>query len=143
MAVELEHSFSSEKRPDETYAAILDLQQLVACVEGGRVLERIGPESVQAEILVKMGAMALTYTGTVQVVEQDPAARRVAMSVRSREVNGQGYANADIVFRLAGGGGTIETKAQITGKAASMGDGVMVGVLDGLISDFSRKLAQL
>lgn len=40
-------------------------------------------------------------------------------------------------------GGTIKTKAQITGKAASMGEGVVVGVLDGLITDFTQKLGQI
>ena len=65
------------------------------------------------------------------------------MSVKSREAGGQGHANADVLFQLADGGGTIHTKAQITGKAASMGEGVMVGVLDALITDFSGKLSQL
>ena len=43
----------------------------------------------------------------------------------------------------ADGGGKIHTGAQITGKAASMGEGIMVSVLDALISDFSGKLAHL
>ena len=41
------------------------------------------------------------------------------------------------------GGGTLHTHAQITGKAASMGEGVVAGVLDGLIKDFTGKLAAL
>lgn len=41
------------------------------------------------------------------------------------------------------GGGVIHTNAQITGKAASMGEGVMVGVLDALIKDFTSKLGQI
>jgi uncharacterized protein len=45
------------------------------------------------------------------------------------------------VFVLTDGGGTIHTNAQITGKAASMGEGVVVGVLDALIGNFSGKLA--
>jgi carbon monoxide dehydrogenase subunit G len=44
---------------------------------------------------------------------------------------------------LADGGGTIDTDAQITGKAASMGEGVVAGVLDALITDFAGKLARL
>ena len=67
----------------------------------------------------------------------------VLMRVKSREAGGQGHANADVSFALADGGGTIHTNAQITGKAASMGEGVMVGVLDALISDFSGKLSAL
>ena len=48
-----------------------------------------------------------------------------------------------MTFAVKDGGGTIHTNAQITGKAASMGEGVMVGVLDALINDFTSKLEQL
>ena len=141
--VELDHSFTTGKPIGETWDAILDLDRLIPCVEGGRVLERTGPESARAEIKVKMGAMSLTFTGTVEVVEQDPAEHRAVMQVKSREAGGQGYANADVTFALADGGGTIHTAAQITGKAASMGEGVVVSVLDAMIKDFTGKLATI
>jgi carbon monoxide dehydrogenase subunit G len=143
MAVELDHSFSTSRPIDESYTAILDLERLVPCVEGGSVIERTGPDSVKAEIKVKMGAMSMTFTGTVEVVEQDATAHRAVLSVKSREAGGQGHANATVVFALNDGGGTIHTNAQITGKAASMGEGVVVGVLDALIKDFAGKLAAL
>ncbi|HEY7455504.1 MAG TPA: SRPBCC family protein [Thermoleophilaceae bacterium] len=141
--VELDHSFTSDKPVDETWDAILDLERLIPCVEGGRVLERTAPESAKAEIKVKMGAMSMTFTGTVEVVEQDAAEHRAVMQVKSKEAGGQGYANADVTFALSNGGGTIHTAAQITGKAASMGEGVVVSVLDALIKDFTGKLAHI
>ena len=141
--IELDHSFTSAKPVDETWEAILDLERLVPCVEGGSVLERTGPDAVKAEIKVKMGAMSMTFTGTVEVIEQDPAEHRAVMQVKSREAGGQGYANADVTFVVADGGGTIHTAAQISGKAASMGEGVVVSVLDALIKDFTGKLANI
>ena len=143
MAVQLEHPFTMSKPIDESFATITDLEQVVPCVEGGRVLERTDDDAVQAEIVVKMGAMSLTFTGTVEVTEKDPEAHRAVMSVKSREKGGQGHANATVVFALADGGGTVSTNAQITGKAASMGEGVVAGVLDALITDFTGKLAKL
>lgn len=80
--------------------------------------------------------------GTVEVVEQDAAAHRAVLRVKAREVGGQGHANADVTFQLNNGGGTVHTSAQITGKAASMGEGVVIGVLDGLITDFTSKLGE-
>lgn len=141
--VELDHEFSTGKPLEENWTAILDLERLVPCVEGGSVLEKTDPESVKAEIKVKMGAMSMKFKGTVSVVEQDAAAHRAVMRVKSREAGGQGYANADVTFALSNGGGTIHTAAQITGKAASMGEGVMVSVLDALIADFTQKLANI
>jgi carbon monoxide dehydrogenase subunit G len=141
--VELDHPFSTDKPLDESWQAILDLERVVPCVEGGKVIEKTGPESVKAEIRVKMGAMSLTYAGTVTVIEQDPEAHRAVMQVKSRETRGQGHANADVTFSLSDGGGTIHTAAQITGKAASMGEGVMVSVLDAMIRNFTEKLSAL
>src|SRR4029079_17822336 len=113
------------------------------CVEGGRVIEMQDPSTAKAEIKVTMGAMSMKFTGTVAVVERDDEAHRAVLQIKSREAGGQGFANADVVFSLNNDGGTIHTAAQITGKAASMGEGVVVSVLDALIKDFSQKLAMI
>jgi carbon monoxide dehydrogenase subunit G len=143
MAVDLDHPFSMSHSVDENFAAVTDLERVVPCVEGGRVVERTGDDAVRAEIVVRMGAMSLTFAGTVEIAEKDAGARRAVMSVKSREVGGQGHANATATFAIDDGGGTIHTHAQITGKAASMGEGVTAGVLDALIKDFTFKLARL
>jgi len=141
--VELDHSFSNGKPIEQNWDTILDLQRLIPCVEGGSVIEMTGPETARAQIKVKMGAMGLTYAGTVAVLEQDPEAHRAVLQVKSREAGGQGHANADVTFALSDGGGTIHTAAQITGKAASMGEGVVQNVLDALINNFIENLAAL
>jgi uncharacterized protein len=141
--VELDHSFTNGKPIEQNWETIHDLEKLVSCVEGGSVTEATSPESVKAQIKVKMGAMGLTYAGTVSLLEQDPEAHRAVLQVKSREAGGQGHANADVTFALSDGGGTIHTAAQITGKAASMGEGVVQNVLDALINNFTERLAAL
>jgi carbon monoxide dehydrogenase subunit G len=143
MATELDHSFTTTKPVDENFAAVTDLERVIPCVDGGRVVEASGPDAVKAEIVLKMGAMSMKFTGTVEIIEKDEAAHRAVMRVKSKEAGGQGHANADVTFQLADGGGEIHTSAQITGKAASMGEGVVVGVLDALITDFTSKLGEL
>jgi carbon monoxide dehydrogenase subunit G len=143
MAVELDHPFSTSKPIDESFAAITDLERVVPAVEGGSVLERTSEDSVRAEIVVKMGAMSMKFTGTVEVTEKDEADHRAVLTVKSREAGGQGYANATVTFALQDGGGTIHTNAQITGKAASMGEGVVAGVLDALIKDFTTRVGDI
>jgi carbon monoxide dehydrogenase subunit G len=143
MAVELDHPFSTAKPLDESYAAILDLERVVPAVQGGSVLERTSEDSAKAEIVVKMGAMSMKFTGTVEITEKDETAHRAVLTVKSREAGGQGHANATVTFDLDDGGGTIHTNAQITGKAASMGEGVVAGVLDALIKDFTTRLGDI
>jgi uncharacterized protein len=143
MAVDLDHSFATADDVEQTFAGIVDLERVIPLVEGGTVTEKTGPDSVNAEILVTMGAMSMTFKGTVEIVEKDDAAHRAVMRVKSKEEGGSGYANADITFALSDGQGTLHTHAQISGKAASMGEGVVAGVLDALIADFTGKLSTL
>ena len=143
MATELEHSFTTAKPIDESFAAVTDLERVIPAVEGGRVTEFTGDDSVKAEIDVAMGAMSMKFVGTVEVVEKDPTAHRAVLRVRSKETGGQGHANADVTFQLTEGGGAIHPAAQITGKPASMGEGVVVGVLDALITDFTTKIGEV
>jgi carbon monoxide dehydrogenase subunit G len=128
MAVDLDHSFTMSGTTDENFAKVTDLELVVPCVEGGTVLEKTGDDSVKAEIVVRMGAMSLKFTGSVEITEKDATAHRAVMTVKSREAGGQGHANAT---------------AEFTGKAASMGEGVVQGVLDAMIQDFTGKLSRL
>ena len=107
------------------------------------MLERTGDDSANAEIKVKMGAMSMTFTGTVEVIEQDDAAHRAVMRSSPARPAGRATRTRTSRSRSHDGGGTIHTAAQITGKAASMGEGVVVSVLDALIKDFTGKLANI
>jgi len=141
--VELNHRFETGGDTAHNWDAILDLDRLIPCVEGGKVLERESDEKAKAEIKVKMGAMSMTFRGTVEVASRDDDARTAVFAVRSKDTGGSGYANADVTFALNDGGGDINTKATINGKAASMGEGVVQTVLDAMIKDFTTKLAKL
>ncbi len=137
--VELDQSFTTEKSIEASWALVLDLERLVPCVQGGKVLEKTSEDEVKAEIRVKMGAMSMRFNGTVSIVERDADAHHALLRVKSREVGGSGHANADVTFTLADGGGSIHTAAQITGKAASMGQGTIATVLEALIKDFTER----
>lgn len=139
--IELDHTFTRAGSAEENYQLILDLDRLISCVEGGRVLEHVGPDRIGAEIRARMGSMAMTFAGTVDVTERDPAARSTLLTVRSSEVGGPGRADAQVRLTADDGGGTIHTAATITGKAASMGEGVVGAVIDALIEDFAAKLS--
>src|SRR3954452_6708135 len=139
--VELDHTFETGKPADYNLEAVTDLDRVIPCVEGGSVVERPSPEEAKAEIKVRMGAMSMPFRGTVTVVEKD--GHRALLRVKSRDAGGSGYANADVTFDVGDGGGKLHTAAQISGKAASMGEGVVQSVLDALIKDFTTKLRQI
>ena len=77
---ELDHSFSTGYHRE----AVVALDRLIPCVGGGSALERTGPDSVEAEIKVTLGAMSMTFRGTVEVTERDLAAYRAVHRLKSR-----------------------------------------------------------
>jgi uncharacterized protein len=140
--VQLDQPFTTTKPIEDSWDLVLDLDRLVPCVQGGSVLETTSPDEVKAEIKVKMGAMSMKFRGTVTIVERDADAHRALLRVKSRETGGSGHANADVTFTLQAGGGSIHTEAQITGKAASMGEGTVATVLEALIKDFTQRFVE-
>ena len=84
MATELDHSFATTRPIDESLAVVTDLERVVPCVDGGRVIEVVDPDTVKAEITLTMGAMSMNFTGTVEVAERDEAAHRAASNSASR-----------------------------------------------------------
>lgn len=139
--VEVDQPITSDKSIEDNWKLVLDLDRLVPCVQGGTVKEKISDEEVKAEIRIKMGAMSMRFAGTVSIVEQDASAHTALLRVKSREVGGSGHANADVTFTLSDGGGNLHTAAQVTGKAASMGEGTVATVLEALIKDFVSNFA--
>ena len=99
MAVDLDHSFTTSKPIDESFAGDHRPRARRPVRRGRqRAREDGSDDSVKAEIMVKMGAMSMTFTGTVEVTEKDDAAHRAVLTVKSREAGGQGHANATVTF---------------------------------------------
>ena len=126
--------------PDHVWSVISDLNTLVPCVPGARVTSADGPDSVKAQIDVRMGAMGMTFSGPVQIESADPASRTVRLKANTREVLGQSNATGDVTISVGNGQGTINAIANVSGKAASMGEGTMVTVLTQLVRSFSANV---
>jgi carbon monoxide dehydrogenase subunit G len=126
---------------EQAWRAINDLDTLVPCVPGARVKSVDGPQAVRAEIDVRMGAMGMTFTGPVRIASSDAAGRTVAIKADTRETLGQSYATGDITISVDGGEVKIVAVANVGGKAAGMGEGVIVNVLTNLVRSFSTNLA--
>jgi len=125
---------------DHAWSVINDLSALVPCVPGACVKSIDGSRAVKAEIEVRMGAMGMTFTGPVKIDSTDAGTRTVTIKANTREKLGQSYATGDITICLGDGDGTIDAIANVGGKAAGMGEGVIVNVLTDLVRSFSANL---
>jgi uncharacterized protein len=94
-----------------------------------------------------VGPMSMTYRGQVEIAERDDEAHRAVMKARAKEARGQGTADADVVMQLRGENGrtsaTVTTEVELSGKAATMGQGVLQDVAGRLVDTFAKNLAAM
>jgi carbon monoxide dehydrogenase subunit G len=128
--------------PDTVWSIVSDLNKLVPCVPGARVVSADSPESVKAEIEVKMGSMGMKFTGPVTIESADAGSKTVKIKANTKEAGGQSNAAGDVTISVGGGSGTINAVANVTGKAGSMGEGTVVAVLTQLVKQFSANVGK-
>jgi uncharacterized protein len=122
------------------WAIISDLNKLVPCVPGARVVSADSPTAVKAEIEVKMGSMGMKFVGPVTIESSDAGSQTVKIKAKTTEAGGQSAANGDVTISVGGGSGRVNAVANVNGKAASMGEGTVVAVLTQLVKQFAAKL---
>lgn len=141
MATQLQESFSVSN-PDHAWGIVSDINKLVPCVPGAKVVSAESPTKANAEIAVNMGSMAMQFAGPVEIVEQDGGARRAVIKAQAKEKGGQSNADGTVTITIGGDGGTVEGTANVSGKAASMGEGTIQAVLQQLVKQFTANLAK-
>src|SRR3954471_23524652 len=124
-----ENRFDVRAPIQSVWDAVLDVERVAPTVPGATVLEQTGENAYKVAIRIKVGPMSMTYRGEVEIAERDDAAHRAVMKARAKESRGQGTADADVVMVLDGADGrtsaTVVTEVQLSGKVATMGQGVL------------------
>ncbi|MEA2231970.1 MAG: uncharacterized protein QOD83_1786 [Solirubrobacteraceae bacterium] len=141
MATQLKESFTVSN-PDQAWDVISDVNKLIPCVPGAKVVSADSPTKGKAEIDVQMGSMGMKFSGPVEIVEQDAGSRRAVIKANAKEAGGQSNADGTVTITIAGDGGTVDATANVSGKAASMGEGTVQAVLQQLIKQFTGNLAK-
>jgi carbon monoxide dehydrogenase subunit G len=131
----------------EVWDAVLDVERVAPTVPGAQVLDRVSDDAYQVAIKVKVGPMSMTYRGEVEITERDELAHRAVMKARAKESRGQGTADADVTMSLesrnGGTSATVTTDVQLSGKVATMGQGVLQDVSRRLVETFAANLATM
>jgi carbon monoxide dehydrogenase subunit G len=127
---------------DHAWSIVSDLNKLVPCVPGARVVSADSPSAVKAEIAVKMGSMGMKFSGPVTIESTDAGSKTVKIKANTREAAGQSNAAGDVTISVGGGSGKVDAVANVSGKAASMGEGTVVAVLTQLVKQFTANLAK-
>ena len=130
------------------WEALNDPEILKSCIPGCQSLEKVGDNSLQAVAKVKVGPVAATFKGKVDLLDLDPP--------NGYRISGEGEGG---VAGFAKGGATVklsdiptgtklayDVEAQVGGKLAQLGarliDGVAKKMADPFFSDFAAAVAK-
>ena len=136
--MELNHTFTVPASVADTWQTFEDIESVAGCFPGATVTEVDGND-FKGTCKVKLGPIALVYTGTGTFLEKDEAARRFVIEAKGKDKRGNGTAGATVTATFAEEAPEstrvdVQTDLAITGKPAQFGRGV--------IEDISNKLLQ-
>jgi uncharacterized protein len=148
--MELTHTFTVPTAIDATWDHFQDIGALAECFPGAQVTSvgetDDGAPAFAGTCKVKLGPIALLYTGSGSFVDRDEKAHRFVVEAKGKDKRGNGTAGATVTLTMqpAGEGTSIEvvTDLAITGKPAQFGRGVMQDVSDKLLGQFVACLEQ-
>jgi uncharacterized protein len=139
-------AFSVPASGAQVWAYLLDVQRVARCLPGAELTEVVDDKNFKGRVKVKLGAMDLSFAGTVTVVEMDDAGGRAVMKASGREEKGKGQAEATVTATITeGDAGTdirIVQDIQMSGPVAQFGRGLIDDVAGTLIQQFAACMKQ-
>lgn len=137
--MDLTHRFSVPASADEAWTAFANLERLAPCFPGATITS-IDGDDFAGSVKIKLGPIALVYTGTGRYVAKDAGSRKLVIEARGKDKRGNGTATAIVsaAFLQSGEQTDVEvtTDLSITGKPAQFGRGVISDVSDKLLDQF-------
>ena len=142
--MKIHSGFAVDAPPDQVFAYLLDVSQVVGCVPGAELAEVIDNDTFRGKLKIKVGAVQVTYQGMAHIVETEEGDDRVTVRLEAsgKEVGGQGAVRATMALTVAAadGGGSqvdIDTDFTVTGKIAQFGRGVIEDVSKRLVGQMA------
>ena len=138
--------FEVSQPVDKVWQFFGDIPRVAACLPGAQITERLGEDSYQGRVAVRMGPVRLQFAGTADITERDEAAKRIVVHATGAEERGRGQASMTVTATLSpAGGGTkvaVSQDLQLAGAAAQYGRGMIADVTSVLMRDFAANMAR-
>jgi uncharacterized protein len=135
----IDNEFRATAPVQELWAFLLDVERIAPCMPGAELTEIVDERTWKGRVSMRLGPVAMSFTGTVTMQDRDDAAHRVVLAAKGMEQRGRGAANATVTSWLEpadDGTSVVKMRADIalTGAAAQLSRG--------LLPEVSRQLTQ-
>ena len=143
--MDLNHTFTVPIGIEEAWTAFNDLEGIAPCFPGA-VITSVDGDDFTGTAKVKLGPIALMYTGKGQWVSRDNTAYHAVIEAMGKDKRGNGTASATISAHLESQGPSmttvvVDTDLRITGRPAQFGRGVIQDVGGKILDQFATCLS--
>jgi carbon monoxide dehydrogenase subunit G len=144
--MKLHHTTKVQAGPDEVWRFLQDTRAVAACLPGAELTDELDGDRYDGVLRIAVGPLKMNYSGRVDVLRRDAAARELEIAAAGRDRRGGGSVRAGLTVGVADAGdGTSRlesvTDLQLTGRIAALGRGVQ-DVSGTIFDDFTRRLAE-
>jgi len=145
--IELHERLTLDSPPDRVWDFLIDPYKTVACLPGSELTGQEDERTFTGAVKMKVGAVRVSYGGTVVFEEVDEERRYVRIVGTGRETTGSGSAQMTMESSVspAEGGATevtIDAQVRVTGKLVRFGRGMIDTVFAQVLQDFRTRLAE-
>ncbi len=140
MNTKITKSFDIDQAIDVVWKSLADPADIVTCVPGASITEKIDDRNYKGEVVTKFGPIKAAYAGDIEIVELDEANRKMVLKGRGLDSKGKGSADMMMVGTLTEQDGKthVDFNMDITiiGKLAQFGSRLINDVSDQLLNQF-------
>ena len=146
--MKLSNRFDVPLSIEEAWPILLDVERTARCVPGAELLEVLDDRAYKGKVLVKLGPITLTFTGSATFVEINEAQHCASLHATGTDLSGRGGAQAKTRFQLKPKGDhtevLVETDLQLSGAVAQYGraSGVIEDMATQLVGEFAKCLSR-
>lgn len=137
--MELKHHFVVPGSLEDSWHSFNQLEEIAPCFPGA-VLTSVTGDQFTGTVKVKLGPIAMMYSGTGEFLERNETSHTVVIAAAGKDKRGNGTAGATVTAVLTReGDGTavdVTTDMNVTGKPAQFGRGVIQDISDKLLAQF-------
>ncbi|MCW2738778.1 SRPBCC domain-containing protein [Nocardioides sp.] len=142
--MQIDNEFQVQAPPGEVWDYLQRTEDVVECIPGAAILEKLSEDEYRGQVTVKLGPLAVVLQGTVTIDERDHDARTMKLTGRAKDTKGRGATDAGVVVDIVAQGEgtqvTLVSDVKVTGKIAQFGRGVMKDVSQRIADEFARNL---
>jgi len=132
--------FDVEQPLAKVWAALANPEEIVTCVPGAAITEKIDDRNYKGEVVSKFGPIKAVYAGDIEIVELDEANSKMVLKGRGLDSKGKGSADMVMNGLLSHTDGVthVDFSMDITivGMLAQFGSRLINDVSDQLLNQF-------